>query len=147
MSPLAIIILVLVIVGGVVSLVYVGVHRYAIRREQALHERFPSAKIIIPNANFLGQESKGVAQMRGNGSLVVTASELYFERWLPRKEFRIPLANIQSIETPKQFLGKRIGNRPLLKVVYRDESGQTDSMAWWVKDIESLKQLLEKQSV
>jgi hypothetical protein len=147
MSPLAIVILVLAVIGGVLWLVFSQLRRILTRRAQAMRERFPTAEVIISGANLFGQESKGVAQIRGNGTLVVTDSEIVFERLLPRTEFRIPRAQIESIETPKQFRGKLAGGQPLLKVNYRNESGETDAMAWWVRDVESLKQLLEKHSV
>jgi hypothetical protein len=83
-----------------------------------------------------------VKQGRGNGTLVLTDSELYFERWLPRKEFHVPLSTIQSIETPTSFLGKT-NFRKLLKVDFRNDAGQNDAIAWLVPDLEGTKQALE----
>jgi len=84
-----------------------------------------------------------VTQLRGNGTLVLTDSELYFERWVPHREYRIPLASIRAIETPSSFLGKT-NFRPLVKVVFQTEAGQTDSIAWLVRDVEGLKQAIEE---
>jgi hypothetical protein len=109
-------------------------------RVQALHERFPNA--TIAPANFYGQESAGAAQMRGNGTLVLTDTELYFERLWPRREYRISLAAIERVEIPSSYLGKT-NFQPLLKVVFRNDAGQLDSMAWLVPDVESLKDRLE----
>jgi len=126
----------------IIAAVFIPLRRVAAQRAQAARERFPNAKLIVPGANFFGQESGGVMQMRGNGTLVLTDSELYFERWVARKEYRIPLNAIQAIETPTSFLGKT-NFRPLLKVVFKDEAGHTDSMAWLVRDLEGVKRALE----
>jgi hypothetical protein len=141
MSPAVIIIIVTLIVLVLLSVVLGMLRRYATKRVQAARERFPTAKLIIPSANFYGQESKGVAQMRGNGTMVLTNTELYFEQWLTNREFRIPLSAIQAIETPSAYLGKT-NFRPILKVVFRDESGQTDAMGWIVPDVEAAKQAI-----
>jgi hypothetical protein len=141
MSPAVIIIIVTLIVLVLLSVVLGVLRRYATNRAQSARERFPTAKLIIPSANFYGQESKGVAQMRGNGTMVLTNTELYFEQWLTNREFRIPLAAIQEIETPSAYLGKT-NFRPILKVVFRDESGQTDAMGWLVPDVEAAKQAI-----
>ncbi|MBI5929246.1 MAG: hypothetical protein HY862_08055 [Chloroflexi bacterium] len=110
--------------------------------ENAARERFPNAKTIIADANLFGQESKGVAQIGGTGLLVVTDSEVYFERYLPKAEFHIPLSSVQSIEIADRYMGKSIGS-PLIKLNFTNEQGQADSIAWWVADVESLKTLLE----
>ena len=110
--------------------------------EAAARERFPDAKTIITDASLFGQESKGVGQIGGVGMVVVTDSEVYFERYLPKAEFHIPLSSIQSIETPDKHMGKAIGS-PLIKLNFTNEQGQADSIAWWVADAESLKTLLE----
>ena len=110
--------------------------------EAAARERFPNAKTSITDANLFGQESKGVGQIGGTGLLVVTESEVYFERYLPKAEFHIPLTSIQSIETPDKHMGKAIGS-PLIKLNFTNEQGQADSIAWWVADVESLKTLIE----
>lgn len=89
-----------------------------------------------PSANFFGQSSLGPAQPRGNGALVLTASELYFRLLLPRREWRIPLARIASADTTRAHLGKTKG-RLLLRLKYTDERGQHDSAAWLVPDLDS----------
>lgn len=110
--------------------------------EAAARARFPHAKAIITDANLFGQESKGVSQIGGIGLLAVTETEVYFERYLPKAEFHIPLTSIQSIEIVERHMGKSIG-RPLLKLTFTNEQGQADSIAWWVADVESFQTLLE----
>lgn len=80
--------------------------------------------------------------MRGNGTLVLTDSELIFEQWVVSREFRVPLASIQSIENPRSFLGKSQGVR-LLCIESSDDSGGVDSMAWRVRDLEAWMSALE----
>jgi hypothetical protein len=143
MSPIPLAAAIVLLVAVILVIVFIALRRMAAAREQAARERFPTAKAIVSGALLYGQESRGVTQMRGNGTLVLTNTELYFERWLPRREFRIPLTAIQAIETPTSYLGKT-NFRPLLKVVFRNEAGNTDSMAWLVPDVEGLKRTLEE---
>ena len=93
-------------------------------------------------ANFFGQESKGSKQIRGNGVLLLTEEELFFEMWTPRKTLRIPLLSIKKIETPKSFLHKS-RFKPLLKVSYLNEMGEIDAAAWLVVDLERITKILE----
>ncbi len=144
MSPLAFVVLSLIALAIIVGLILFWLIRTIRQRQQAVKERFPTAVAFIPNANFFGQESKGVMQMRGNGTLVLTGSEIYFARWIPLAEYTIPLAKIQSVETVNGFLGKTVF-RPLLKVVYQNEAGKTDAIAWLVPDLDGLKKLIEDQ--
>lgn len=137
---LAIVIIASVLIPLIV--IFATVWRLLSRRAEAVRQRFPNAIAVVPGANFFGQESKGVLQTRGNGTLVLTDTELYFEKFIPRQEIHIPLSTIQRIETAKSHLGKTVF-RPLLKVVYQNEAGQPDSIAWLVPDVEGLKQQLE----
>ncbi|MBN1801594.1 MAG: hypothetical protein JW891_08830 [Candidatus Lokiarchaeota archaeon] len=105
-------------------------------------------KIILKfrGANFFGQESKGVAQIRGNGNLILYKNELFFKQWLPKKIISIPLKKIKSVDTTSFHIYRYTG-RPLLKVVFENEKGQNDSVAWivgmldrWITTINSLIQ-------
>jgi hypothetical protein len=95
-------------------------------------------------ANFFGQESKGVWQIRGIGTLILTKKELYFRMLLPQREWRIPLSTILRIETTKTHLKKTQGD-PLLKVSYHNEHGNIDSIAWRVADMNGWTQAIEAQ--
>ena len=113
------------------------------KRINEIMERFDPSEIMISsrNVNFFGQKSRGLRQIRGNGTLILTRSELYFEMWKPKRTLTIPVKNITKIETPKRFLSKSIF-RPLLKVTFNGENGQEDSAAWYVRELEEwLKQL------
>jgi hypothetical protein len=133
----------LIIIGAVFALTFMGLRRLARQRQQAMFERYPNARQVISGANFYGQHSKGFAQLRCNGTLVITDQALIFERWVPRAEFSVPLNRITSVELPTSFLGKT-NFRPLLKVVYQTDTGEQDAMAWLTPDAAELKSLIEQ---
>ncbi|MBK8139396.1 MAG: hypothetical protein IPK52_26845 [Chloroflexi bacterium] len=116
--------------------------RMADKSEASMRERFPEALLVVRGALFYGQQSKGVKQLRGNGTLVVTSGEIIFERWLPKAEYRIRIADITSVDTPRGFLGKNTG-RLLLAVSYSSLTGQSDAMAWDVRDLNAVKSRIE----
>jgi len=114
------------------------------KRTQEIEEKFVGKNVILTSrgANFFGQESKGLGQVRGNGVLLLTDKELYFGMWTPKKELRIPLVAVKSVETPKSFLGKSV-LRKLLKVVFENDLGDIDAAAWYVKDLNTWNRQLE----
>lgn len=128
-----------VVFGGV----FVVLRNVARQKEASARQRYPEARQIDRAASFFGQESRGVTQMRGNGTLILTDSDLIFEMWVPNREFRIPLRSIQAIENPTSFLGKSRFT-PLLKVVYTNDQGATDSMAWQVRDLSGWMRLINE---
>jgi hypothetical protein len=137
---IAIVVVSLVVVFGAVYAVF---GRYARRDQQTAEQKYPGARHVESGALFFGQESRGVTQMRGNGTLILTDDELLFKQWVVSKEFRIPLRSIQSIETPRSFLGKTQGVQ-LLKVNYLTESGAPDAIAWRVSDLAGLIRKIEE---
>ena len=108
------------------------------KRKLEIFSKFDERKIILgpASANTFGQESLRVRQLRGNGLLLLTETELYFGMFLPRKDFRIPINLITKIEIAKSHLGKT-KFRDLLKVYFTNNTGKEDSIAWLVKDLES----------
>lgn len=119
-----------VIFGGIlISLGYM-----ARRKEARARQQYPAACKIDRAANFFGQQSRGVMQVRGNGTLILTDTELIFELWVPKRVYHIPLQTIRSVENPKSFLGKSRFT-PLLKVVFVDDQGVEDAIAWQVRDL------------
>jgi hypothetical protein len=128
-----------VVFGGV----FVVLRNTARQKEASARERYPQARQIDRAASFFGQESRGATQMRGNGTLILTDSDLIFEMWVPNKQFRIPLRSIQSLENPASFLGKSRFT-PLLKVVYTNDQGTTDAMAWQVPDLSGWMRLINE---
>jgi hypothetical protein len=122
----------LLVLFGVFAVALVAVRQWTARRVRAMEARFPQALRLEP-ASFFGQESEGKTQMRGNGVLALLPDQLVFERMAARRDYVIPLAQVTQIENPKSYLGKSRGV-PLLKVVWQDDAGKTDSMAWQVGD-------------
>lgn len=142
MEALFIVLIVFLGIGLTLFIVFNALRKVANQREAAARERFPDAVRVIRGANFFGQESKGVGQLRGNGTLVITPNEVFFELWVTKRELLISLATIQGIETPKSHLGKTYGTS-LLKVVYTNEQGQPDSAAWAVANLTEVKDVLQ----
>jgi hypothetical protein len=87
-------------------------------------------------SNFFGQSSKKYKQVRGNGLLVLTQQELFFEMYLPQKSLVIDRANIKAISTPRSFLGKSKLIQ-LLRVDFINAEGNEDAAAWAVRDLNS----------
>lgn len=65
----------------------------------------------------------------------MTVRELFFRLYIPKKEFRIPIASISGIQVVQSHLGKKI-SRPLLKVLFTNKTGSADSIAWYVPNFE-----------
>lgn len=111
---------------------------------ERLEKRFVADKIIqlALNANFFGQKSKGLKQIRGKGVLVLTKDELWFSLAVPEREISIPLKHIKSVGLTRSHLGKRVF-RPLLYVEYFSQVGE-DSIAWYVNNPEKWIAAIEK---
>jgi len=108
-------------------------------RVYPVHERVLTA----PMANFFGSGSKGMGQVRGNGVLLLTGSQLYFRMLMPEREVRIPVDSISSVSTPRSFLGKSKLS-PLLRVDFKRADGKDDSAAWMVRELDRWVEELKK---
>jgi hypothetical protein len=129
--------------AGVVLLV-AWVVRLKRRTAAAMRGRFGARVVLIDEAaNCLGVESRGVAQVRGNGCLVATDDAICFAMWAPRREMTIRRSDIVTVETPRSHLGKSKGI-PLLKIVYAEGSSR-DSVAWAVRDLDTWVNLLTQR--
>lgn len=93
-------------------------------------------------ANSFGVESAGAWQVRGNGNLALTKHELLFAQWVPNRLLRISRNSIVEVTTVGSHLGKTIG-RDLLKVGWSTDLGTQDSIALWVRDLDSWLEALE----
>ena len=139
-------IIVAAVISGVAVLLLIIRSTLALVRKRMAREvqsRFDASEIVRLelDANFFGQKSKGAAQIRGNGALVLTRDELWFMLALPRREYAIPLADITEVSLPKSYRGKTIF-RSLLCVEVRS-SGSDDSMAWAVRDADAWKAAID----
>ncbi len=114
------------------------------KRINDILDKYKDKAIIISqnNANFFGQQSRKSTQIRGNGALILTAEDLYFEMWRPKKILQIPISSVLKIEITKSFLHKSVF-RKLLKVVFTNQEGEEDAAAWWVSSLDKWIEELE----
>lgn len=131
---LALVFAILAVVLVVVTLVLIPVRRHSARVEAELAEELGGEMRRIAAVRGLGLQSLGRAQVRGNGTLALAAGELRFRQWVPRRDVRIPVSDIVSVDTERWWLGKTVG-RPLLCVRWRSGDGE-DAMAWQVQDLD-----------
>ena len=94
-------------------------------------------------ANFFGIESLGFMQVRGNGILLLTDTDLVFGMFRPKRDCLIPLALIEKTELVESHLTKTVF-QTLLKVYFTNEEGDADSVAWWVANPAEWKNVLEQ---
>jgi len=115
------------------------------KRINEILDKFKDKDIIISlnSANFFGQQSLKSLQIRGNGVLILTPEELYFEMWHPQKVLEIPISSIVKVENTRSFLHKTVFSK-LLKVIFRNETGEEDAAAWWVNSLNKWIEELEK---
>ena len=113
------------------------------KRIMEIHEKYEKEKVLIFDdmANFFGLESLGIWKVRGNGVLLLTDEELFFGMWKPKKELIIPVKFIMKIINPKSHMHKSVF-RPLLKVIFTNETGNNDSAAWFVQDLNEWNEIL-----
>jgi hypothetical protein len=107
--------------------------------EAELRDKATAWEKVDNMANLVGLQSRGGAQLRGNGCLGLSRDALWFVQWLPRKTLKIPRSAITAVEETRAHAGKA-GAR-MLKVTFT-EDGQTDSIAWTVRDLEGWMKVL-----
>jgi hypothetical protein len=115
------------------------------KRINEIIDKFNGKNIIISLniANFFGQQSHKSLQIRGNGVLILTQEELYFEMLHPKKVLQIPTSAIIKVEITKSFLHKSAFKK-LLKIMFQNESGEEDAVAWWVSSLDEWIEELQK---
>lgn len=130
---------------GLILILSIVFARVRNKLNKIIAERFNKQDIIgaTTRANFMGIQSKGGAQVRGNGALVLTFDTVFFIRAVPRKEYKIPIHTIRAVSTPGSFNGKSV-TAPLLCLHYTVEDGE-DSIAWAIKDPSKWKAAIEKR--
>lgn len=138
MSLLGAIVLVvgiLVFVAVALAVVMAAAGRKAARVEDEVRQELGDEVRRIETVGGLGLRSAGRGQIRGTGTLVLTADELLFRQWVPRRETRIPLAAVTEVGRERWWLGKTVG-RQLLRVSWSADGGEEDAMAWQVPDLD-----------
>jgi hypothetical protein len=133
------IVVILAIVFGTLRVVVGKVRKASAEKISA---RFSPEEVVRSDAmaNFFGLESKGAAQIRGNGALALTPTVLWFSRAGSSEPLEIPVTAIRKVDLVSAHLGKSVG-RKLLHVTFETEKGP-DSAAWWTKDVEGWKEIL-----
>ncbi len=131
---------VLFMIPVLITLAMMLLKRVQLNRLAEVHDALAGEEVIdvAQAANFFGQRSRGLKQVRGNGVLALTTSKLYFLMWAPRRELVIPHRQICDVDIVDSFLQKT-KFQPLLKVVFRPlgaVEGADDAAAWLVSDPE-----------
>jgi len=110
-----------------------------------IYEKFKDKEILISDdkANFFGLESLGVWKVRGNGVLLLAKEELFFGMWKPKRDLLILVRNIIEISNPKSHMHRSV-YRPLLKIVFKNDRGESDSAAWYVRELNKWNQILNE---
>jgi len=132
---LALLLAILGFIALVFAVVLIPVSRRAKRLRAGLEAELGDGVMRIENVRGLGLKSRGRGQVRGNGWLVLTAGELRFRQWLPRRDTSIPLAAVIHVGSERSWLGKWVGSS-LLCVRWRTAEGGEDAMAWATPDLE-----------
>jgi hypothetical protein len=142
-----VIVVAVVLVDLVVDMVLVRWWIRKLRNEavNALREAVGGEKVFhVEDCNFFGRQSRGYAQVRGNGLLALTDRGIHFRMFLPRRYLFIPLEDVGSVSVAGSFLGKSRG-RKILRVDFRTSGGGDDacgwlvpSPGWWVEALRSL---------
>jgi len=91
--------------------------------------------LIEGNANCAGFEREGVLQVWGNGCLALSDSQIVFQRWLPRRQWIIPRADVREVDETYVHLGKSHGGR-LLRLRFAGSDGVEDVVAFSVGDVD-----------
>jgi len=126
-----------ILIVGLLAFLFVQRIIFAVIRRvlrDEVHQRIRGREVLLQSftANFFGRESLGPAQIRGNGALILTRTELIFILAFPRRETVIPIETITAVTQPRGHLGKS-ALRPLLRVQFTGPKGE-DAIAWAVRD-------------
>ena len=119
------------------------------RRQDEFESKFlekynaKNIRYVDKTAFLAAQKSKGHAQTRGMGYLVLTDDRLSFEMQLFDRSIEIPLENITHIGETRRMGGKSTG-KLWLEVGFTDAHGSEDALALSVKDLPFWKNGLEK---
>ena len=115
------------------------------KRINEIYAKYMSKDVLITDdmVNFFGLESLGSWKIRGNGVLILTKKELFFGMWKPKKELLIPVKSIIEVRNPKSHM-YRSAFRPLLKIIFKNESGESDSVAWYVRHLYKWNEILNE---
>ncbi|HEV3001664.1 MAG TPA: hypothetical protein VGW75_13065 [Solirubrobacteraceae bacterium] len=136
LDAVVLVVSILAVVALPLAVVALLAGRHERRVEADLAQQLGEGLQRVEAVRGLGLESRGRAQVRGNGTLALTDDALLFQQWLPGREVRIALTDVTHVGTTRWWLGKTVGRR-LLCVRWRTAQGDGDGMAWEVRDLEA----------
>ncbi|MFX0104919.1 MAG: hypothetical protein ACFE75_05470 [Candidatus Hodarchaeota archaeon] len=115
------------------------------KRISEIREKYKNKNVLIidETSNFFGLESQGIWKVRGNGVLLLTEEELFFGMWKPKKEFLIPVKSIIEISNPRSYMHRSVF-RPLLKITFKNEKRESDSAAWYVRNLDKWNEVINE---
>lgn len=131
-----------------IAIVLVAVRQYlkGLRAQghAEVHRRYPASDVLLLEtmAQSFGEESRGPTQLRGNGALALTKTDLFFFQYVTKRELCIPLAAIESVSFVRSHLGKTQFTN-LLHVRHQKDGG-SDAIAWRLPDPAVWKARLEE---
>ena len=125
-----------IILVAIVIQFFVRLKRWQDEIEANFQKRFANKMIrfMDKHALYIARESDGYSHFRGQGYLVLTEDELYFERQLVKKIIEIPTDSIIEVGKTKRLAGQ--GPGMMLKVVFKTQDGKEDAIGWKVKELE-----------
>ena len=121
---------------GIIIRFFVHLKRKQDEIEANFQKRFANKKIrfLDKRALYIARESDGYSHFRGQGYLVLTEDELYFERQLVKKIIEIPTRSIVKVGKTRRLAGQ--GPGMMLKVVFKTQDGGQDTVGWKVKELD-----------
>ena len=145
-----------ILLAGVIGLALVTVLLYLvlmqvrvkqIKQANRLLEEYKEENIVAYTsaANYIGVESSGYEQIRGNSFLLLTSHFLLLERLAPEKRLMIPLRKIYRVDQVSSFLGRR-NIKPILRVAFSNEEGEQDTLGVLLRDPDKWEQLIHAAS-
>ncbi len=129
---------------GFGSIIIIWFFVYLKRKQDQTEENFQkrfsgkNIRLLDKYAMFIAQESDGYSHFRGMGYLVLTDDELYFERQLGNKVIPLPITSIVQVGDTKRLGGQNPG-KTMLKISFKDNNGENDSIALCVKELAQWK--------
>jgi hypothetical protein len=139
MDALQIVLLILALCLAILAVVYTAaylvIRRLRARAIAALRGDTARETVYhVADCNFFGVLSSGIAQVRGNGLLALTSTGIRFRMLAPARTLFIPMQSIRGVSHPRWFL-KKSKARELLRVDFKNETGEDDAAAWLVRDL------------
>jgi hypothetical protein len=132
---------------GIVAIVLLFVRLKKRQDELAasIERRFRGKRIRMQDkhAFFIALKSDGYSHSRGQGYLVLSDEELYFERLIARKVVPIPFGAIVSAGKTRRLAGQNLV-RNMLQIEFKDKNGNLDAIGLVVKELDRWIQEINK---